>query len=64
MECQAKKISPKIIQRLPTDYQKKEDVTVFTRTEDNNDNEKAKDSNPENRKTALEKLKEVVENKN
>ncbi len=52
------------MQRLPTAYQKKEDVTVFTRTEDNNDNEKAKDSNPENRKTALEKLKEVVENKN
>jgi hypothetical protein len=40
---------------------KKDNATVLTLTQDNNNNEKAKDSSTKNWKTVLAKLKEVVE---
>jgi len=51
------------MQRLPTVCQKKENATVLPLTQDNNNNEKAKDSSTKNWNTVLEKLKEVVEKK-
>lgn len=42
---------------------KKDNKTVLTLSQDNNDNEKAKEGSTKNWKMVLKKLKEVVENK-